>query len=496
MTTTIPQIHWPHLLPLLVVVVGAVAVLMWDTFFRSRDRAFLVGLTLMVLAGAIGITLGSMADLAGGTVSFGGMYVFDRFTAFVFVLIMLASFLSVLVAAAQRSLDDPPAGEYFALILFATAGMMLMASTRNLLMIFIGLEILSLSLYVLAGYLRSQASGNEAALKYFLLGAFASGFLLFGMAMIYGAAGSVDLAEIAKHLNTNPAARGPIFLLGLGLIVVGLGFKVAAVPFNMWTPDVYEGAPTAVTAFMSVGPKAAAFAAFFRIVLMAAGYGGASFLVVLWVIAAITMTVGNVGAIRQANIKRMLAYSSIAHAGYILVALVAAQGSGAMATAGFLYYVLVYAFMNIGAFCVVVIAGGNEGERTLIEDYTGMGYTRPALAAVLAIFMVSLAGLPPTGGFVAKFYIFSAAIKAGYVWLVVLAVLNSVIAVYYYLRLIVVMYMREPVGAENQGDTDFAGQGGAYALAVLLIAVAGVLSLGLFPGAVMDFALQSSVLIN
>ncbi len=496
MTPVFPVIHWPYLLPVIFVVLGAVAVLLWDTFFRSRDRTFLAALTLTTLAAAGGATLSALPGMPGGAVSFGGMFVFDRCSGFVFILILIASFISVLIAAAQMSLDEAPAGEYFALILFATSGMMLMAGTRNMLMIFIGLEILSLSLYVLAGYLRFDLRGNEAALKYFLLGSFAAGFLLFGMAMIYGAAGSVDLARIASHLHSHPLSRNPAFMLGLGFITVGLGFKVAAVPFNMWAPDVYEGAPTAVTAFMSVGPKAAAFAAFFRIVLMVGGYAGENFIAVLWVMAALTMTVGNLVAIWQANIKRMLAFSSIAHAGYILVALVAAQRGEALATGGFLYYLLVYSFMNLGAFCVVVASGRGGEERTRIADFAGMGYTRPVLAAAMAIFMVSLAGLPPTGGFVAKFYIFSAAIKAGYVWLVVVAVLNSVISVYYYLRLIVVMYMQEPGAGVDEGAVAGPERVSSYAFAALLLAVIATLELGLFPGAVIEFALRSGVLLN
>jgi NADH-quinone oxidoreductase subunit N len=497
LTITIPTIQWAYLMPLLIVVSGAVLVLLWDTFFPTRERSFLVTLTLGVLAAAGGTTLTSAIGIAPGqAASFGGMYLFDNFTAFVFLLILVASFLSVLVAAGQMELDEVPAGEYFGLILFATSGMMMMVSTRNLLMVFVGLEILSLSLYVLAGYLRFHLEGNEAALKYFLLGSFASGFLLFGMAMIYGATGSVDLIEIAKRLGENPSSRNSIFMLGLGFIVVGLGFKVAAVPFNMWTPDVYEGSPTAVTAFMSVGPKAAAFAAFFRIILAAGDHTGESIGTVLWVIAALTMTVGNLVAIWQSNIKRMLAYSSIAHAGYLLVALVAAQSSGALATGGFLYYVLVYAFMNLGAFCVVVVTGSTGSERTQIDDYAGMGFTRPVLAMVMGLFMVSLAGLPPTGGFVAKFYVFNAAIKAGFVWLAVIAVLNSVVSVYYYLRLVVVMYMQEPPEGEMENATAFNPRTWSYTFAALLLAAIGTLNLGIFPGTVIDFAMRSTILLN
>lgn len=498
MTITIPVIHWAYLMPLIIVVAGAVLVLLWDAFFPSRDRSFLITLTLAILGLAAGTTLSNAGGIVpGAAASFGGMYLFDNFTVFVFILILIASFLSVLVAAAQPNLDDAPTGEYFSLLLFATSGMMMMVATRNLLMVFVGLEIFSLSLYVLAGYLRFNLEGNEAALKYFLLGSFASGFLLFGMAMIYGATGSVDLVEIAQRLNTHPASQNRIFMLGMGFIVVGLGFKVAAVPFNMWTPDVYEGSPTAVTAFMSVGPKAAAFAAFFRIILAAGNDPGGNISVVLWVIAALTMTVGNVVALWQSNIKRMLAYSSIAHAGYIMVALVAARDSGSLATGGFLYYVLVYAFMNLGAFCVIVATGADGPERTRIDDYAGMGLTRPVLAAVMALFMVSLAGLPPTGGFVAKFYVFSAAVKSGYVWLAVIAVLNSVVSVYYYLRLVVVMYMKEPSEEEEARTSPLAAsRGWTYVVAALLLTVFGTLNLGIFPGAVIDFAMRSTIFLN
>jgi len=490
-----PPIHWDHLLPLILVVGGAVLVLMWDAFSPSRERSFLVTLTLAVLAAALGATLSARA-VPGEAASFGGMYLFDGFTRFVFSLILFSSFFAVLLAAAQRDLEGSPAGEYFGLILFATSGMMLMAATRSLLMIFVGLEIFSLSLYVLAGYLRTQLEGNEASLKYFLLGSFASGFLLYGMALIYGATGSIDLIEIAQRLQAHPPSRSPAFLLGMGFVVVGLGFKVAAAPFYMWTPDVYEGSPTAVTAFMSVGPKVAAFAAFFRLLLSVSPQMGEGIPAVLWVMAALTMTVANVVAIWQSNVKRMLAYSSIAHAGYLLVALVAARGGGELATGGFLYYMLVYTCMNMGAFCVVVVAGAGGGERTRIDDYAGLAYTRPALAAAMAIFMISLTGLPPTGGFVAKFYVFSAAVKAGYVWLTVIAVLNSVVSVYYYLRLVVLMYMREPSEAEDRAVPQGRGRGWSYALAALVLAVAGTLNFGIFPSSFLEFALRSSVLLN
>ncbi len=487
-----PTIHWGYLLPVILPVGGAVLVLMWDAFFSRGERSAIIAITLATLAAALGVTLGTRA-LPGLAASFGGMYLFDGFTQFLYVVILFASIFSVLIAAAQRELDDTPAGEYFGLILFATSGMMLMAATRNLLMIFVGLEVFSLALYVLAGYLRARPEGNEASLKYFLLGSFASGFLLYGMALVYGATGSVDLIEIATRLHENPASRGAVFLIGLGFMVVGLGFKVAAAPFYMWTPDVYEGAPTAVTAFMSVGPKAAAFAAFFR-VFLSAGDAAGSFDTVLWVMAVLTMSLANLVAIWQSSVKRMLAYSSIAHAGYLMVALVVSRSSPELATSGFLYYMLVYVFMNMGAFCVLVlISNMREDGGTQLDNLAGLASFRPGLAAAMAIFMVSLSGLPPTGGFVAKFHVFSAALKGGYVWLTVIAVLNSVVAVYYYLRLVVVMYMREPEGGATRRGPH---PGWSYALAALTLAVASTLQLGIFPSSVLDFAHRSTVFFN
>ena len=492
MTLTFPLIDWPVILPVILVVIGGVLVLAWDAFFRGDARSFVITLSLGTLGAAMGATIFAR-PVNETALSLGGLYLFDGFTQFVFFLILLSSFISILVSASQPELEKTPAGEYYCLILFATCGMMLIAATRNMLMMFIGLEIFSISLYVLAGYLRSRLQGNEAALKYFLLGSFASGFLLYGMALIYGTTGSVDIMKAAEHLAQNPASRSLAFLLGVGFVVMGLGFKVAAVPFHMWTPDVYEGSPTSVTAFMSVGPKAAAFAAFFRIVISTAPHIGAEIGAVLWAMAALTMTVANVVAIWQSNIKRMLAYSSISHAGYLLVALVAAKNGGGLATGGFLYYMLVYVFMNLGAFCVVVATGAGGKERVEIEEYAGMGDTRPGLAFAMAIFMISLAGLPPTGGFVAKFYVFSAAVKAGHVILAVIAVLNSVIAVYYYLRIVVVMYMREaPAGAAAVE----LGRTRPYAIATLVFGVVATLNLGIFPATFMEIAQRSAALLN
>jgi NADH-quinone oxidoreductase subunit N len=368
-------------------------------------------------------------------------------------------------------------------VLFAATGMLLMAASAHFIMIFLGLEIMSIAVYVLAGLFREDPRSNEAALKYLVLGAFASGFLLFGMAMLYGASGgTLYLNELAGKLGSLAALTKPLTLLGLALIIVGFGFKVASVPFHMWTPDVYEGAPTNVTAFMAVGVKAAAFAAFARVMFQVFPDFTVQWNMVLWVLAVATMTLGNVVAIAQTNIKRMLAYSSIAHAGYLMVALVAANQLGAVSL---LYYLLAYTLMNVGAFAVVILVGRKKDSYLNIYDYSGLGFQHPALAATMAIFMFALAGVPPTAGFVGKFYIFSAAVQAGYIWLAIIGVLNSLVSVYYYLRITVLMYMR-PAEAEL-GPIPFTY---GLTLAVALTAVA-TLAIGIFPNFFYNMAVNS-----
>jgi NADH-quinone oxidoreductase subunit N len=359
---------------------------------------------------------------------------------------------------------------------------MIMASSLDLMTIFLGLETLSIPLYILAGFLREQRKSNEAALKYLLLGAFASGFLLYGIALVYGATGSINLQRVAQALASGQVSSPTLLSIGMGLLIVGFGFKVAAVPFHMWAPDVYEGAPTSVTAFMIAGTKAAAFAAFLRILMTGLPALQPDWSRMLWVLAVLTMTVGNVAAIAQTSIKRMLAYSSIAHAGYLLVALVTGTklGSGAI-----LFYLVAYACMTLGAFAAIVALAHREEERLTIDEYAGLGLTRPALGAAMALFMFSLAGVPPTAGFMGKLYIFSAAVQAGQIGLAVIGVLNSVISAFYYLRITVVMYM-SPAKSEPAPDP----LAPALSLA-LAIAGGGTLLLGLLPSRVLEMALRS-----
>lgn len=404
----------------------------------------------------------------------------DNFAAFFSITFLVAAGLTILMSDEYLHREGYPVNEYYPLILFTTAGAMWMASGTDLLTIFLGLEVLSICLYILAGFFRGQVRSNEAGLKYFLLGCFSTGFLLYGVALIYGATGSIKLSEIGIFLNAHGSLlANPMTLAGLALLSIGFLFKIAIAPFHMWTPDVYEGAPTTITAFMSAGPKAAAFAAFIRVL----EYGFFSlkpeWTAMLWVLAVLTMIVGNVIAISQTNIKRMLAYSSIAHAGYALVGMVAANEIG---YSGVLFYLLAYAFMNIGAFAVLVLAGKKGEDNLTLEGFSGFGYKRPFLGVAMAIFLFALMGLPPTAGFAGKFYIFAGAIEAGYVWLAIIGVLNSAVSLYYYLRVMVYMYFRDPV-------EDYAWVGMPVSVVVsIVVAIAGCLYLGIVPGFVMELA--------
>jgi NADH-quinone oxidoreductase subunit N len=376
--------------------------------------------------------------------------------------------------------EDCNHGELYPLILFTVVGMMLMASGTDLMTIFLGLEVMSVSLYILAGFNRANKKSNEAGLKYFLLGAFSTGFLLYGMALIYGATGTTRLYKIAAIVGQMTLPSANIMLVaGMLLMMTGFAFKIAAAPFHMWTPDVYEGAPTPMTAFMSAGPKAAGFAALLRLFLVALPTLQVEWSQVLWVLAVLTMTVGNITALRQDNIKRLLAYSSIAHAGYALVGFAAGNGTG---TAGILFYMLSYAFMNIGAFAIVILVAKKGETNGDVKDFAGLGFKRPLLALVMTIFLFSLAGVPPMAGFIGKFYLFSGAIQKGYIWLAVIGVLNSAASVYYYLRIMVYMYMKEPT--EN---FEWAQLTAPVSLA-LVIAVAGTLILGIVPSYVLEYA--------
>jgi len=469
------------ILPFTLVFAVGMLVLLLETLRKGKSMKMLAWVSLG------GVVLACVANrqlLGQGLRGFGGSVVADDYAVVFNIIFLAVAFFTILIS--MRYLEDRGIqdGEYYALVLFATGGMMVMASSLDLLMIFVGLEILSISSYILTGMLRRDHKSNEAAMKYFLLGAFATGFLLYGMVMLYGATGTINLREIGTHLAVTNLGQNPYIWFGMGLLIVGFGFKLSLVPFHMWTPDVYEGAPTTVTAFMSAGPKAAGFAALVRVMVEGLGNLHDHWWLVMWILAALTMTLGNVVAIWQDNIKRMLAYSSIAHAGYILAALVVANIEGLSAI---VFYGLVYTLGNMGVFAILVLASDKNRERVTFEDYRGFGYVSPLLGMAMLVFMLSLIGIPLTGGFVGKFQIFKAAVEQGYLWLAVVGVINSVISVYYYLRLVVVMYMQPPTGASLQVRPPFN-----LALTVAIAAsLAGVVYLGILPSGWLDMSSRS-----
>ena len=418
--------------------------------------------------------------------SFGGMVLTDRFSFFLTLVICLIIILTVLVSLSYADFFEKlNSAEYYALILFAGVGMIFMSCAGNLILLFVGLETMSIPIYALTGFHKSQLESGEAALKYFLLGAFGSAFLLYGFAFIYGATGTLDIFKIAGFIKTHPQVLHLNFLIaGLMLMTVGFGFKISMAPFHMWTPDTYEGAPTSITGFMATGVKAAAFAALIRAILVPLAAMQQSWIPIMWVAAVMTMTVGNIIALTQNNVKRMLAYSSIAHAGYILVGFVAGTDA---AQSGMLFYLMAYAFMNIGAFAVITLLGKKGEAYTNISDFAGIGFKNPVMAAVMCVFLFSLAGIPPTGGFMGKFYIFTEALKSGYVWLVIIAGVNSVVSIYYYLRVIVVMYF-QPQPSERAFTLSTPSPAIVIALAATTLAV---FWMGVFPSYFWSLASRS-----
>lgn len=456
--------------PIAVVTLTAIAVLVAEALAdRSERLTSWISQAGLLLAGIV--ALGSVGS--AGT-AFSGMVTTGGFAGFFGALFASAGLLSVMLSGAYIRRQGIEHGEYYAMILFAVAGMMLMASAADLVVLFLGLELMSVTFYVLAAFARRRTASNEAGLKYFLLGAFATGFLLYGIALIYGSVGSTSLAAVGARIAAQET--GTTFLAGLGLLLIGLAFKVAAVPFHMWVPDVYEGAPTTVTAFMSTGGKAAAFAAImlvFTPVLMTTLLPVRDLLAG---IAALTMVVGNVIAVAQFNVKRMLAYSSVAHAGYILTGVVAANDAG---TSGVLFYLAAYTLMNVGAFGVLSVLESSEGGHLTYDDYAGLAARRPALAGLMALFLFSLTGIPPFAGFFAKYTVFAGAVQAGYTWLAVVGVLMSVVSAYYYLRLVVLMYFKEQVSAVEANPAPLG-------MTALVLSALLIVQLGILPSTLLD----------
>ena len=484
-----------YLLPEIVLTAGALLLLLADLMVPNHRQSILAGVALGVLA-ATAIALVPVAD-AQVQVS-KGLIAVDRFALFFKVIFLMSAALTVLMSVRYLDVEGTRAGEYYFLILCATLGMFFMAGGTDLITLFIGLETMAIAFYILTGFLKPSRRSNEAAVKYFLLGAFSLGILLYGMSLLYGLSGTTNLRSIATALAGQE--RDPRLVLAVILVVAGMGFKIAAVPFHMWAPDVYEGAPTPITAFLSVGSKAASFAMLLRIFMeslptmrlspaMFASVGLQASInppigwsTMFYVLAVVSMTVGNFTALTQSNLKRMLAYSSIAHAGYLLIGVVAGTARGVTAM---LIYLFVYAFMQLGAFTVITLLRRSDTIGDELKDLNGLYFRQPFAAVAMLLFMLSLGGIPPTAGFMGKFWLFSAAIESGYVWLAVIGVLNSAVSLYYYIRIVVFMWLRnEPTGSAPTTSPTLA-----FALGVAVVAT---LLLGVYPRPLFEFAEASA----
>lgn len=472
--------------PMLILIGMGCLILLAETFAHGVSRA---GLAWLGIAGCVGALVAIVVGWAGAAepqIHFQGMLVVDRMALFLDGAFVAAALLTLLFAPPYLRERGFEFGEFYAMVLFATAGMVMVVHATHLVSLLIGIETMSLAAYVLTGCWRRNLRSAEGAIKYFLMGAFATGFLVYGMALVYGTTGGeLSYAGIASKVPQ--ATKAPLFYMGEYFILVALAFKVAAVPFHMWAPDAYEGAPTPVTGFMAAGVKAAAFGAIVRLLGSAFGspllvFDFTGWASVLAVLAALTMTLGNLAAIRQDNVKRLLAYSSISHAGYLLIGVVASGLGVASAKPAVLFYLLSYTFTTLGAFGVVAWIGNRSDERLFVDDWAGLATKRPAVALAMTIFLLSLGGVPPTGGFFGKFYLFRAAMESPQLyWLVVVGVLNSIVSIYYYLRIVVAMYFRD--SARALAPTD----GASMRLGLLLTAIAVVL-LGVFPGTLVEWA--------
>jgi NADH-quinone oxidoreductase subunit N len=473
-------------LPEIILAAMGTLLMVLDPILHKRASYAFGHLSLVGLLAALGATIYAYREPGK---SFGDMLIVDGFATYFRVLVISVGILVVLSSYRFLNREGAETSEYHALLLFSVVGQCLMASSNDLIMVFIGLEISSIASYVMAGYLRDDKRATESALKYFLLGSFATAFFLYGVALIYGSTKTVNLSEVRAFLS-GPEVPSPVFIgLAAALMFVGLGFKVSTAPFQMWAPDVYQGAPTPVAAFLSAGPKAAAFAVFLRIFMTIFEPMSASWQPAVFGISAfLSMTIGNFAALMQSNIKRMLAYSSIAHAGYVMVALTARSEIG---TSAAMFYLAAYALMNIGAFAAVSHLSGKGERYQSLDDFAGLAQKQPLTAAMLTIFMLSFIGVPLTGGFFGKFYIFKAALDSNLVWLTVLGLLNSAVAAFYYLRILVMMYMHEPSKASSEAEPLSFGVGTA-----LVVPAIGTLILGIFPSWVLDFATKSAALVK
>jgi NADH-quinone oxidoreductase subunit N len=466
------------IVPMLCVTLAALASMGAEAFRGRNERLPIGGLGIV---GLIGAAVSSVL-LWNRSASGFGVIQADNFGLFVTLTLVAVGILTILFSAPVLERNDIPAGEYYSLVLFSIVGMMMMATASDLLVVFVALEILSLSVYVLTAIRRENTQGTEAAFKYFLLGAVSSAFFLYGIAYTYGVSGSTKLSAVGAFLSAQALSSNPMILIAMGFLLVGFAFKISAVPFHMWTPDAYEGAPAVVTGFMSTGVKAAAFAAFARVFLSAFEPFKADWAPVVAVIAALTMILGTVVGVAQTNLKRMLAYSSIAHGGYLLVGLVAANDVG---KAAILFYLLAYSVTNLAAFGAIALLGARDRANDELRDYAGLWHTHPALAGLMTVCLLSLGGLPPTAGFIGKWYIFSAAVSAGYYWLAILGMLTSVVSVFFYLRVVVMMYMSE------RGTADVPPRVAGLGMAALALSIIAIVYLGVLPTQVLNVAAAS-----
>jgi len=463
--------------PEISLIVAGLILIVLDPILKDSAKKNLFGLALLGLA--VGFIL-NLKRFGVTETAFSGALSLDQFAAYFNVIFLLGAFLAVIISRDYLSNTNKYSNEFFALILFSTSGMMILSSAKEFMSLFLGFEIMSISVYILSAFNRKSIRSTEAGIKYLILGGFSSAILLYGIALLYGASGSVYLSEIVSNFDPS----NPLFLAGSALVLVGFIFKIGAFPFHQWVPDVYEGAPMPVTAFMSVGVKAAAFAILLRVIFEGFSEIQLNIMPVLWIIAVFTMIVGNIAAIAQKSIKRMLAYSSIAHAGYALVGVVAAYGGDKLAVSSVIYYLFAYMFMNLGAFGVLAYLSKDGKECETFDDIAGLWRRRPYLAIALGVFMFSLAGIPPTLGFFAKYRVFLSAVQADFYWLAVIGILSSVVSAYYYLRVLVYAYMKEET-------TTFPSFKFASSI-VLIVLCIGTLVLGVFPFDSWDLALEAA----
>jgi NADH-quinone oxidoreductase subunit N len=467
------------MLPEIIVAVYACAILLIEPFLPKERQVILAYFGLA----ALGLAFYATSQIMWTELPvMSGMFILDPFSNFFKLILYVAAAMTILLSMGYLKREGIDLGEYYAFVLFATCGMMILVSASDLITVFLGMELMSITFYILAGFKRFEDKSLEAAAKYFILGSFSSGILLFGISLLYGLSGTTNLGALALHLRETGLGN-PAWVLAMVLLVVGFGFKIAAVPFHMWAPDVYEGAPTPVTAFLSVGSKAASFAVFLRVFIEALGGIQSDWRLLLIFLSVVTIVLGNVVALVQTNIKRMLAYSSIAHAGYALIGLIVGDRLGVFSL---MLYMMVYVFMTLGAFGIVTLLRKGTVEGDEIDDFAGLAKKDRLTAFVMLIFMFSLAGIPPTAGFVAKFYVFMAAVNAHLTWLVVLGVIFTAVSAYFYLRVVMVMYMREPDGTVQTVAPPAA-------VMVLAVAAAAVILIGVYPAPFLDFA-QNAVL--